>query len=1189
MFLYNLTLQPPSVITQAIIGNFSGRKSQELVLARATRLELVRADLTTGKLVTILSHDVFGVVRSLAPFRLTGTTKDYIVVGTDSGRITILAYDDDRNRFHAVQQETYGKSGVRRAVPGQYLAADPRGRSLMIAAIEKQKMVYILNRDATADLTISSPLEAHTAQTLVFACTALDVGFENPVFACLEVDYAEADEDTTGVTAAEATVKVLTYYELDLGLNHVVRKWSDPVDHSANHLVPLPGGTLTDTASEGPSGVLVCSAGYIAYRHQGVTEHKIPIPRRQADDHVADQAPLIVASVVHKMKSAFFALVQTEAGDLFKITVDYDGETVQALRIKYFDTIAPAVSLCVFKAGFLFAAAEFGNHTLYQFEKLGDDDDVPEYSSAAMGEHDAPVHFEPRELTNLAPIDELESLDPLLDTTVLNLADEDTPQLYSLCGRGSQSSFKVLRHGLEVAEAAVSELPGNPMAIWSVKLSAQDSFDAYIIVAFVDATLVLSIGETVEEVPDSGLLTSQTTLTVHQLGDDTLVQVCPQGVRHVHADKRINEWRPPNNQEILKAAANQRQVVVVLSSGDVIYLELNSSGQLEESEEKANLAEEVTALALAPVPAGRQRCPFVAVGCADSTVRILSLEPASCLESQSMQVLNAVPHSLCLQEMAGHAAHPQATTMYLFVGLRNGVMIRTVVDPVGGQLSETRTRFLGPKPVQLFAVVANGLPAILALSTRPWLSYVYQTRTRLAPLAYDALTYASAFASEPCPEGIVAISENTLRIVTIERLGTSLNQASVPLKYTPRKALHHPAHRHFVVYESDHRRTQPDDGAQDSSESGTAGAQLAPAGCWCSCLRVLNPFNGETTWLMDLPAHEAVFSMALIAFHSATEDENPMLVVGSASHVNLQTRAFTAAYLSTYRFIADGTQLELVHRTDVDGIPGAITELQGRALVGLGTTLRIYDLGKRKLLRKCQTTDIPRGIVTLHTYGLRIIIGDLQESMHYALYRPQENRIAIFADDLLPRWTTVTCPLDYDTMAGGDRFGNFYVLRLKDEVSHKIDEDTTGNLLYHEKSYLQGAANKLTHLANFYVGDTLTSLQKTVMVAGGREVLIYTTLLGSIGAVIPFAAKSDIEFFQTLEMHLRNASPPLCGRDHLAYRSYYQPVKAVIDGDLCEQFSLLPLAKQDQVAEEMDRTASEITKKLEDMRSMFAF
>lgn len=160
-----------------------------------------------------------------------------MIVGSDSGRITILEYNPIKNTFDKVHQETFGKSGLRRIVPGQYLATDPKGRAVMIGAVEKQKLVYILNRDSAARLTISSPLEAHKSHTIVHDCVGLDVGFENPIFACLEIDYSEADNDPTG-EALKATEKILTYYELDLGLNHVVRKWSEAVDDRANMLIP---------------------------------------------------------------------------------------------------------------------------------------------------------------------------------------------------------------------------------------------------------------------------------------------------------------------------------------------------------------------------------------------------------------------------------------------------------------------------------------------------------------------------------------------------------------------------------------------------------------------------------------------------------------------------------------------------------------------------------------------------------------------------------------------------------------------------------------------------------------------------------------------------------------------------------------------------------------------------------------
>ena len=59
----------------------------------------------------------------------------------------------------------------------------------MIGAVERQKLVYIMNRDSEAHLTISSPLEAHKHHTLCYAMVGVDVGFENPTFACLEFDY----------------------------------------------------------------------------------------------------------------------------------------------------------------------------------------------------------------------------------------------------------------------------------------------------------------------------------------------------------------------------------------------------------------------------------------------------------------------------------------------------------------------------------------------------------------------------------------------------------------------------------------------------------------------------------------------------------------------------------------------------------------------------------------------------------------------------------------------------------------------------------------------------------------------------------------------------------------------------------------------------------------------------------------
>jgi hypothetical protein len=52
------------------------------------------------------------------------------------------------------------------------------------------------------------------------------------------------------------------------------------------------------------------------------------------------------------------------------------------------------------------------------------------------------------------------------------------------------------------------------------------------------------------------------------------------------------------------------------------------TGQLNEYTERKEMPSEAVCMALANVPAGEQRSRFLAVGLADNTVRIISLDPS---------------------------------------------------------------------------------------------------------------------------------------------------------------------------------------------------------------------------------------------------------------------------------------------------------------------------------------------------------------------------------------------------------------------------------------------------------------------------------------------------------------------------------------------------------------------------------
>ena len=942
----------------------------------------------------------------------------------------------------------------------------------------------------------------------------------------------------------------------------------------------------------------------------------------------------------------FFFLLQTEQGDILKVTLEIEDETVTEIKVKYFDTVSVATNILILKTGFLFIASEFGNHALYQISSLGDNEDEAEFSSSIPLQEGETFLFVPRGLRNLVMVDELLSLSPAMDLKVSNIHSVDSSYNQSndtaiivASGRGSaSSSLRLLRHGLQVSEMAVSELPGSPNSVWSIKKSASDEFDSYIVLSFShansSATLVLSIGETVEEVTDSGFLGTTNTLSCAQIGDHDQVQVYPEGIRHIRQNKRVNEWRTPAKKHIVKSAVNQRQVIIALTGGTIVYFEMDATGQLNEYTDRKDMNANVICMSLANVPEGEQRTRFLAIALDDNTVRIVSLDPSTCLTPLSMQALPGIPESVCLSRTLVHEAFSGGDSpakLYLNVGLQNGVLLRTVLDSVSGDLSDTRTRYLGTKPVKLFSIQTQGSEAVLAISSRSWLLYYHQSRFHLTPLSYSSLEYASGFMSEQCPEGIVAIAANTLRILALEKLGGIFNETSFDLLYTPRKFVDHPESGNIIIIESDHnsftqktlqsRREQMAEemvAAAAGTEEEEAAAEMAAefltndysilsppskekkilaagikagTGEWASLIRLLDPVSGSTLHQIELEQKEAALSLCYCKLSSATLGEANYLLVGVARNMILAPRSVDGGSIHTYQVQDEGKKLQLMHVTLVEEVPHAMTAIQGRVAVSVGNRLRIYEVGKKMLLKKCENKTFPSIITAVHSFGSRLFVSTVSDSVFFVRYKRREESIIVFADDTFPRYTTCLCPLDYNTVCVADKFGNVSVLRLPPDADDDsvAAEDATGFKSLWDRGTLGGTSCKLDLLCNYHVGETITCIQKTTLVPGLNDCIVYATLSGCIGILVPLSSTEDKDFFEHLEMHLREENSPLLGRDHLSFRSYYSPSKAVIDGDLCEQYNQLDYNKQKNIAEQMERLPAEISKKLEDIRTQFAF
>ena len=596
----------------------------------------------------------------------------------------------------------------------------------------------------------------------------------------------------------------------------------------------------------------------------------------------------------------------------------------------------------------------------YQFIGLGEDDSAETSFSSFLapdGSVQVPV-FSPRALTNLKPLDVIPSLSPLLKLHAEDLRGEGTPQLYALCGRGSRSSLRVLQQGLSITMLSQNALPYAPRGLWTLR-DLHSGLDRYMVISFNNATIVLSVGETVEQVSDTGFKLDESTLLAGVMEGGSLLQVTPGGFRQIFEDGQTKIWEPPSRRSVVCATMNTRQIVVALSNGDVLYFELDERLVWIE-QESMNHNEDVTCLDLPTLGENSLRAPFLAVGYGDRSCRMYSLDPRGLLEELSMLALPKMPSAIALETMhMGEAGHT-TETLLLTVGTEEGVLMRVEVDDRTGKLGMARSsRFLGPRPVRLFKVMAERLPCVLALSLKPWLCYCADNTMMLTPLVCDAIDFAASFASPQCTEGIVCLSGSNLQILRLDNLSQPFASTSIPLSYTPRQMAMIPGVPRLIILETDHnayselekQRFYQNVNAQYVNEYECGTPIPTEQDKWASCIRVIDAVSLQTLERLELADNEAAFSVCTCRFHDKGDES--YVVIGTAKNLKIHPRSCSQGYISVFRFV-EGRSLQLLHRTEVDEVPGAMCEFDGRLAVGIGRSLRVYDLGKKKLLRKCE-------------------------------------------------------------------------------------------------------------------------------------------------------------------------------------------------------------------------------------------
>ncbi|SCU86144.1 LAME_0D04698g1_1 [Lachancea meyersii CBS 8951] len=1250
--LYHLTLQRQSNYIHSCVGHFvdlpgstsgkrKSRKDYQVCIATETHLELY--DVEEGSFQRLAVVPIFATITAMQSLPVE-TNYSYLVVVTDAGNLSLLQFVNKSNaiRLHSLFNEPFARSGLRRVAPQKYIEVDPQGRCIFISATERNKLCYQTDsRNNT--LNVSSPLEFQKSNRITISTTVCDVAFDNPIYASLEIDSTDGS-------------KYLAFYMLDLGLNHVVQQSESLLPSDANYIVAVPNleryGIKTKLPQDESqvddainSFVIVALEGKLVLKDaRGYFNLEVCLPTRNG------ASLSIISAAVHKLKKEFFMLLQCNNGDLYKAKILPNEATdlTPKLTLGFFDSIAPSSRLHIFRNGLLLSLQELAGYSLYEFESLGDDENI-----LTSDEPDKQLKISPpSQLENLSLLHESKSLNPTLTMEV----DNSTP--LTLMAH-SKNALQNLSSGVSFSELITSPLPPKASGVWSIRLP-RDPWHRLILLALPKTTMILKIEEgTLEELEQSNnkfKIDGDTTVFAGLMGKRSIVQVCENSMLQIEYDlesTKMNvksEWFPPAGIKILKATSSFSQLALALSNNEVVYFELDTSSSAEtlnEYQERIELSDKITDLSLPNV----FRSDFLAVGCQDSSVKIFGLKAANndtFLDMLSMQVLLSPPSSVRLMF--------SKNDLLLHVGLDSGVYIRSSIDKVDGQLFDLRTKYLGTKPVRISILmhvnhelssdgeeeedgeddndeekvpVEQSSCAILHCD-KTWISYEADQNFYVRPLILSNKMSLDAIAdfrtSDLKSNGCCALSSRGTLIIGRFDKFTKYNEW-----FQQDEALSNEEDENMFT---DFRGRKIVADTFDQKLRYVVENNVTKGCCRISACR-----SGS---FLDMNAEDSKFFIVddiCLDAQVARFGTNDTFLMLSTSSSRLKTLLMKRGAKDNKNTLT----IQLVHDTTLEETVHSMASFGDKLVASLSSSIVLFGMGRKQLLKKSVTAMPPSisKVVRLCQWGNeRVAIGDIQESVTLFVFDKQLNQFMALADDVVKRHVTALEFLDKSTVVGGDRFGNIWVLRVPQHIEKMINEEYS----YFVSKYQKAGSHELPRnimecpckweVANhFYANDIPVSFQVVESLdMSDRTCVIYAGLQGTIACLVPLLTKNEIDFFHKLEDCLNDAdetffidnetemaaiendfrdelggevrtntkakrSSPrpmiegafsLVGREHIMYRSYYAPVKGVVDGDFCESFSTLYPSEQELLVSKMTvRNAKQVQSRLAVMRTNY--
>ncbi|CAH9068267.1 unnamed protein product [Cuscuta epithymum] len=602
-----------SVVLQVVYGHIRFSSSKDAVFGKETSLELVVID-DSGIVQSICEQPVFGTIKDLAilpwsdQFRSRNSQvhgKDILVVLSDSGKLSFLAFCNEMHRFFSLSHVQLSCHGNSMNQIGRMLAIDSNGCFIAASAYKDRLALLSVSTSGGNDIIekkICCPPD--NQQNIRNANGVTDFCGTIWSMCFISKDLHQSSKEHNPVLAVllnrERSYRselMLVEWEVKEDLLHVIYQNAEPAPF-AHHIVEVPYSYgLVVLFRDGDVILMDCRDACnpdLLYRislnfSPSVEEQNFVEPTIRISDIIDEEGMYNVAA------SALLELSDINKSDPMNI----DDESIIKSGSNYVSSWSwdsanknnPRIIFCA-DTGQVFMIEIFSDcdgikmnlsDCLYQ--------GIPtkvllwmetDFIAAIVEMGDGMVlKLEDGRLVYTSPI---QNIAPILDMSVVDYHNEKQDQMFACCGMAPEGSLRIIRSGISVEKLLkTAPIYQGITGTWTVKMKVTDIYHSFLVLSFVEETRVLSVGVSFSDVTDAvGFQPDVCTLACGLIADGLVVQIHEHAVRlcvpiasanpeGVTEASSPGTWSP-NDTTISMGAVGHNVIVVATSNPCFLYV-----------------------------------------------------------------------------------------------------------------------------------------------------------------------------------------------------------------------------------------------------------------------------------------------------------------------------------------------------------------------------------------------------------------------------------------------------------------------------------------------------------------------------------------------------------------------------------------------------------------------------------------